>query len=77
MALCVRVCLRTCVCYHFAILMPFCIQLPREPVLAANAFCGWSVQPTADIRASITFLFGMFIFVKRFITFHELRIADI
>lgn len=47
--------------------MPFCIQLPGKPVLAPNALCGWSVQPVADIRASITFLFGMFIFVKCFI----------
>lgn len=33
------------------------------------AFCGWDVQPVADIRASVTFLFGMFVSVKRFIIF--------
>lgn len=48
-----------------------------EPVLAASAFCGWSVQSVADIRTSITFLFGMFIFLKHFIIFYELRIAEI
>lgn len=53
------------------------VQRPGEPVLAANAFCGWRVWPVADTRAPITFLFGMFIFVKCFIIFYELRITEI
>lgn len=47
------------------------------------AFCLESLFPvlehaaTDDISAPITFLLGMFIFVKCFIIFYELRIAEI
>lgn len=59
---CARVRARTHACCHFAILVPFWGAVRA-------AFCGWGVQPVADIRASVTFLFGMFVSVKRFIIF--------